>query len=199
VEAWLQAVVRQIILYSLPVLVSLSLIGGLESLSRPPGQRPRQAFYALAWKGAWLPLIASLFMQRAVIIALPQPITSGVRPTIIRLLGHILVAGLGWLLYVWALGHQAPAGLPPLHFWWAKVLMYFNLCMACLHLIPLPGMLAGEALLAARPNNRLLVFLSCYPAIFFTALAATPWLDAWLGAYAIYPVYERLASLASNL
>ncbi|MDX8410411.1 MAG: hypothetical protein R8K46_00865 [Mariprofundaceae bacterium] len=198
-EAWPQAVLRQIILYSLPVLVSLSLIGGLESLSRSPGQRPRHAFYALAWKGAWLPLIASLLMQRAVIIALPRPIAGGVWPAAVRLFGHIFLAGLGWLLYVWALGHQAPAGLPPLHFWWAKVLMYFNLCMACLHLIPLPGMLAGEALQAAWPNNRLLVFLSCYPAIIFTALAASPWLDAWFGAYAIYPVYEYLASLATRL
>ena len=195
----MQAVVRQIIFYSLPVIISLSVVGGIESLRDRRRQQPRQAFFALAWKGAWLPLVASLAMQRGVIIALPRPLTPGPGPAAVRLLGHVLLAAIGWILYIWALGHQAPAGLPPLHFWWAKVLMYFNLCMACLHVLPLPGMVVGESLFRARPGNRLLTLLSSQPVTCFTLLAVTPLLDAGPGAYMIYPLYEYLASLATRL
>jgi len=199
VEVWLQAVTRQIILYSLPVIVSLSIVGGIEALRRPREERPKQAFFALAWKGAWLPLAVSLIMQRGVIIGLPRPVMPGPGPATTRLLVHVLLTGVGWLLYTWALGHQAPTGLPPLHFWWAKVLMYFNLCMAFLHILPLPGMLAGEALFSRWPHKQPLSWLAAYPVIWFTLLAASPLLDAGLGAYMIYPAYEYLASLATHL
>lgn len=198
-EAWLHAVSRQVILYSLPLIASLSIVGGIESLRLPRDKRPGQAFFALAWKGAWLPLAASLAMQRAVIIGLPRPVMPGPGPAATRLFGHVLLTGIGWLLYTWALNHQAPAGLPPLHFWWAKVVMYFNLCMACLHALPLPGMLVGEALFSLWPNSRLLALLAGYPVTWFTLLAATPLLDAGPGAAMIYPVYEFLASLATRL
>ena len=117
-----------------------------------------------------------------------------------RLIGHALLCIIGFVLYAWSLAHQAPSGLPPLHHWWAKVLMYFNLCMVALHLLPLPLLLIGE-LFARNPRLRALSpgrrrSLSW---LALTLFVATPLLDLSLGAVVIYPVYEWLSSVAVQL
>ncbi len=198
-EAWLQIVVRQAILYSLPVVISLSLVGAIEAATMPQKRRPGQFFYPLRWGGVWWPLIASIGMHRAVIIALPKPISPGIRPALIRLCSHFLLTVVGWMLYLWALGFQQPAGLPPLHFWWAKVLMFFNLCMLAMHLLPMPGMLVGECLRSSRFGKHLPLWWEKHEVWLFTLLAASPLLDILPGNYLIYPVYEPLASLADRI
>jgi len=198
-EAWLQIVIRQCILYSLPVIISLSIVGAIDALHLPADKRPGHPFYAMTWKGTWLPMIASIVFHRAVIIALPRPVTGGPLSALIRLLSHGLLAGLGWLLYTWALAHQQPAGMPPLHFWWAKVLMYFNLCMLALHLIPLPGMFTGELIGWSGIGRKIPLWWSRNDVWFFMILASTPLLDLIPGRYLIYPAYESLAAAASHI
>lgn len=147
-DEWLTIVIRQLILYSLPVLVSLTLVVLLES--RLTGRDIPHPFFAIFWRGTWLPLLASMAFHRGMIIALPNILETGIRASAIRFGAHFLLCLLGLLLFSWSLAHQMPTGLPPLHHWWAKVLMFFNLCMACLHLLPLPGMLVGECLIKTR-------------------------------------------------
>jgi len=200
VEAWLEIVIRQIILYSLPMLISLSVVGMLEArlIARPMPH----AFYPLSWRAAWLPCLVAIMFQRAVIFSLPRYVDSGLQAAAARLAGHALLCALGFLLYAWSLGHPAAMGLPPLHHWWAKVLMFFNLCMLFLHLLPLPGMLCGEwALprLARRwPGFGVLLNPSAEAMLLWlwVLLAASPLPDAILGAYGIFPVYAQMATWA---
>ena len=200
-DAWLEIVVRQVMLYSLPVLVSLTVVGMIEArFSMHPLPHP---FYPLAWRGSWLPCLAGIVLQRGVIVALPRPVSSGLRPASLRMAGHALLCVAGFLLYAYSLDHASPSGLPPLPHWWAKVLMFFNLCMLFMHLLPLPGMLLGEWLLpripalAERPAWRdaaggRMVWL-------WALLAASPLPDVVLGRYGIFPVYGRLAGWAYGL
>jgi len=198
-EAWLAIVIRQLTLYSLPVVISLSLVGAFEAWRMEKGTA-RPPFFPLAWKGSWLPLLASIAFTRALIIALPQPMRHVPRAAAIRLLAHILLCLVGWLMYAWTLGHQAPAGLPPLHHWWAKVFMFFNLCMVAMHLLPLPGMWVGEMLLASRYGAVLCRYVSSRHNIWlYTLLAASPLLDLVVGTLAVFPVYQVMASAASRL
>ncbi|HKI62188.1 MAG TPA: hypothetical protein VKA31_07830 [Mariprofundaceae bacterium] len=197
-EAWLSIVLRQLILYSLPVLISLTLISLLESrLIRKPLPH---AFFSVSWRGTWLPLLASIVMHRGMIIAPARPLQHGCRAAAIRLAGHLALTALGFLLFAWSLHHQAPVGLPPLHHWWAKVLMFYNLCMAALHLLPLPGQLVGESIAAFPAGQRLARHISDSMAlIILTVLAATPLLDWILGGLIVFPVYAMLSGLADHL
>ncbi len=198
-DAWLEIITRQFMLYSLPVIISLSVAGMLEARFLPSEKRPKKPFHNLAWKGTWLPFIASILLGRAVIIAPPRPVEPGIRTALIHLAAHVALCATGWLLYTWALAHQPPAGLPPLHHWWAKVLMYFNLCMACMHLLPLPGMLIGELLFSRQSLRRIGDWMAAYSVWLLTLIAALPLLDALAGQSVIFPIYEMLASQAASL
>jgi len=199
-EAWLAIVIRQLTLYSLPVVISLSLVGAFESWRTKESATSHAPFFPLAWKGSWLPLLAAIVFTRALIIALPRPLQHTPRAAAMRLFAHILLCLAGWLMYAWTLGHQAPAGLPPLHHWWAKVFMFFNLCMAVMHLLPLPGMWIGELLLASRYGARLRGQISSKRSIWlYTLLAASPLLDFVAGTLAVFPAYQIMASAASRL
>ena len=194
-DVWFENVVRQFILYSLPVLISLTFVSLLESkLTRKDTPHP---FHAVGWAGTWLPWLTSILFSRGIIIALSQPLKTGIRPATIRCLTHLLLCGFGFLLYSFSLAHQPPTGLPPLHHWWAKVFMFFNLCMTVMHLIPLPGQWAGELLLGSRwisKEHRKVIHQ--HPAFMHAVLAATPLLDWSVGAIVIFPIYEQLANLA---
>ena len=201
-DEWLNIVVRQLIIYSLPVIVSLTLTVWLES--RLMKTTIPHSFYAIFWRGTWLPLLAALAFHRGIIIALPNPLTCSVKTTTLRFLTHILLCFLGFLLFSWSLAHPMPSGLPPLYHWWIKVLMFFNLCMACLHLLPLPGLLIGECLLASRWGKIIRHQASFnsnakYSWIVLTLLAASPILDMLLGASVIFPIYESMSSMAVSL
>ncbi len=195
---WLTIVIRQLILYSLPVLISLTLVVLLESrLTRTIIPHP---FFAILWRGAWLPLLASMAFHRGVIIALPNLLMSGVKPAAIRFAAHCLLCLLGFVLFSWSLVHQLPTGLPPLHHWWAKVLMFFNLCMACLHLLPLPGMLVGECIIHSRAGNYISRYIhNNHRWLVMTVLAASPLLDMVLGTTVVFPIYEFLSNLAVHI
>jgi len=197
-DTWLTIVIRQLILYSLPVLISLTLVVLAESrLTKTPIPH---SFFAINWRGAWLPLLASMAFHRGLIIALPNSLTSGVKTAAIRFSAHVLLCMLGFMLFTWSLNHQAPTGLPPLHHWWAKVLMFFNLCMACLHLLPLPGQLVGECLLKSPADHAIRrYFNGRYTWLVMTALAASPLLDFVLGRMVVFPAYEFLSGLAVHV
>ena len=197
-EAWLTIVVRQAILYSLPVVVSLTVIGAVEAMALRRHAASSAFPHSLAWQGAWLPLAASIAFGRAVIIALPRPVGTGASAALFRLMGHMGLCLTGWLLYTLALTHTPPIGPPPLYQWWAKVLMFFNLCLICLHLLPLPGMFIGECLLATTPLCRLREWLEPRAVWIITALAATPLLDIFPG-HITFRLYEALVNQASGL
>lgn len=198
-DTWLHIALRQLILYSLPVVISLSAAGLMEALCLPRQKRPH-AFFALAWHGAWLPLAAAIAMGRAFIIALPRPLATGFRAAASRLAAHALLCLIGFMLYAWSLNQQPPAGLPPLHHWWAKVLMFFNLCMLALHLLPLPGQWLGEYLLATPLARTLRPRLTDgVVAGLYALIAASPLLDLLLGRYVIFPLYGHMASAAARL
>lgn len=193
-EAWLAIVLRQIILYSLPVLVSLELVGYLEAGIL---RRKVRSFHAISWKGCWLPWLASIAFHRGIIIALPQPVGTGLRAAAIRLMVHAMLCGIGFLLYAWSLKHPPAVGLPPLHHWWAKVFMFFNLCMACMHLIPLPGLVLGEILSLQRHTGTWMQRLTPWHGILIlTLLASSPLLDGILGRWVVFPIYEQLSIMA---
>jgi len=194
-DEWLTIVIRQLILYSLPVLVSLTLV--ILAESRLTGATIPHPFFAIGWRGTWLPLLASIAFHRGIIIALPNSLTSGVKTASVRLLAHVVLCVLGFVLFSWSLHHQAPTGLPPLHHWWAKVLMFFNLCMVGLHLLPLPGQWLGECLMARPPGLNIQSYLSKQHVwLVMTVLAASPLLDFVLGATVVFPAYESLSNLA---
>ncbi len=197
-DSWFEIIVRQLILYSLPVLISLTCVTIIEA--RLLNKTIPHPFYAIAWHGTWLPLLASLAFHRGIIIALPNTMESNIRSTSLRFAIHVALCLLGFLLYTWSLALQAPAGLPPVHHWWAKVLMFFNLCMACLHLLPLPDMLVGQVL----SKTKMAIFISTFMSgrhgvLILTLLAASPLLDLILGSHIIFPIYESLSSLARDL
>jgi len=203
VESWLEIVLRQIILYSLPMLVSLGVVGMLEA--RLSGKRIPHAFYAMSWKGAWLPWLACIALNRAVIFSLPRAVSHGARAAAYRFVAHALLCALGFILYTWSLSHPAVMGLPPLHHWWAKVLMFFNLCMLGMHLLPLPGMWFGEYVLprlagrGLRSAQWLLTAGEDKIIWVWVGLAASPLPDAILGAYGIFPIYGELATWAAGM
>ncbi len=188
--ASMQNFTHQLILYSLPVLLSLTTIGAIEGRYQ---QKDFASVHAFAWKGCFFPLLISLLFARAVIIALPQALKQNLTHAWLRFLLHGGLALLGFALYAWSLAHQPETGLPPLHLWWAKVLMYFNLCMMVLHILPLPNMIMGEWLRQHRPAWFRWQEHSLWLWLF---LAASPLLDACLGVYLIYPIYGSLASWA---
>lgn len=194
-DGWLEIVLRQFILYSIPVLISLTLVTLLESaLSKKPIPHP---FFAIGWAGTWFPWVASTLFTRGIIIALPQPLTTGSGSALLRLLAHIILCGIGYLLYSWSLNHPPATGLPPLHHWWAKLFMFFNLCMAGMHLLPLPGQWAGELLLNSKWVSEIQrQIIHQHPALIHALMAATPLLDWSVGGIVIFPVYEKLSNLA---
>ncbi len=198
-EEWLMIVSRQLFLYSLPVLLSLTLVVLLES-SLTRAVTPH-AFFAIRWRGAWLPLLASIAFHRALIIALPRFLRCGVKAAAVRFMAHLLLSLLGFLLFSWSLSNPEPVGLPLLQHWWAKVLMFFNLCMAGLHLLPLPGLLMGECLLVKWGTGAFVKrwFDRKYTWPVLMLLAASPLLDLILGAYVVFPLYSSLNKLAINL
>jgi len=195
-DEWLNIVIRQLILYSLPLLISLTLVTMLEA--RVMKSDTPHPFYAISWRGCWLPFLTALCFHRGVIIALPNPLMPGLKTAATRMAAHALLCAIGFLLYAWSLASQSPTGLPPLHLWWAKVLMFFNLCMFFLHLLPLPLLLLGEAI-AKHPKIPSLPAGNALTWISLTLLVATPLLDLSLGSFIIYPVYEWLSSLAIQL
>lgn len=194
-DGWLENIIRQFILYSLPVLISLALVCLTES--KLIGKDTPHPFYAVSWMGTWMPWLAAILFGRGMIIALSQPIHQSVRAALIRFISHLILCAIGFLLYSWSLSHQPPTGLPPLHHWWAKVLMFFNLCMACMHLLPLPGQIAGELLLGSRwISAEQRHSITQHPALIHAFMAATPLLDWSVGAIVVFPIYEQLANLA---
>jgi len=187
----MEYIIRQIILYSLPVVISLTVTGWIErrlTKSEPPAN----PFHALNTYSAWaLPLIA-IAVHQPVILALGKPVDTNLKAVASRFSAHLLLAVVGFALYTWALAHQSPTGLPPLHQWWAKVLMYFNLCVVMAHLLPLPELLVGEIVqryirLPAIPHLTLIVLL---------VLSVTPILNWLIGQPLVYPLYEELAKQA---
>jgi hypothetical protein len=197
-DSWFEIVIRQLILYSLPVLISLTCITMIEShLLKKTIPHP---FYAIAWRGTWFPLLASLAFHRGIIIALPKNMQRSVKSAALHFATHVALCLLGFLLYTWSLSQQAPTGLPPVHHWWAKVLMFFNLCMACLHLLPLPGLLAGQILSETKAATFIGTYLSeRHGVLILILLSASPLLDLVLGKSIVFPIYESLSSLAGSL
>jgi len=195
-EAWLQIVIRQLILYSLPVLISLTCVAMIEA--RLTGRAMAHPFAAIVGRAVWLPLLASIAFHRGMIITMSGNMTHGVKTAAIRMAAHLILCAAGFLLYLWSLSHMAPVGLPPLHHWWAKVLMFFNLCMVCMHLLPLPGQLLGEWLLQGRYGIMLAPVCGRYGWLVITLLAASPLLDLLPGAGLVFPVYEVLSNTAMH-
>lgn len=195
-DEWFNIVIRQLILYSLPLLISLTLVAMLEA--RVMKTATPHPFHAISWRGCWVPLLTALCFHRGVIIALPNPLMPGLKAAATRLAAHALLSAIGFLLYAWSLASQSPVGLPPLHLWWAKVLMFFNLCMLFLHLLPLPLLLIGE-IIAKKTNLPPLPGGNSLTWITISLLVVTPLLDLSLGSFIIYPVYEWLSSSATQL
>jgi len=200
-DEWLNIVIRQITLYVLPVIISLTLVCLIER--RYTQTLIPHPFFAIAWSGTWWPFLASIFFTRGIIFALPNPLKAGLKPACIRFAAHFLLTCLGFMLYTWSLSHQAPVGLPPLHHWWAKVFMFYNLCMLGIHLLPLPNLLFGEWLITHRHKHHLLHAyvqqLTSQRYLWLIALlAASPMIDISIGTAIIFPVYEQLASVAAH-
>jgi len=190
--------IRQIILYSLPVVISLTVTGWIER-HLTKSEPPTNPFHALNTYSAWaLPLIA-IAVHQPVILALGKPVHSTLKATVVRFSAHLLLMLLGFALYTWALAHQPPTGLPPLHQWWAKVLMYFNLCIVMVHLLPLPGLLVGEIVQRYIPFSIPFPTIPHLTVIVLVILSITPLLNWLIGQPLIYPVYEELAKQASSL
>ncbi|MDQ6995791.1 MAG: hypothetical protein Q9M18_09380 [Mariprofundaceae bacterium] len=200
-DVWLHIVIQQMTLYMLPIIISMTVVCWLEQYVCH--QNIPHPFYAIAWKGTWLPFLISIAFTRGVIICLARPLSQGLFAAWIRFCGHAALTLLGFLLYSWCLHHQAASGLPPIHQWWAKVLMFFNLCMLATHLLPLPNVLMGEWLIRQpffKPTFKLYTqYLTEKRALWlFVLLAASPLLDALLGVWLIYPVYGELATWATT-
>ena len=196
-EAWFTMVIRQLMLYSLPVLITFSSVMMLEHTLRNKQEDFRPELFS---GHIWLPLLASIAFGRALIFFLFPRHGIGLKPAVIRCAAHAALCLLGWLLYTWALAHPPLSGLPPLHHWWAKVLMYLNLCLVVLHLLPFPGMVMGEWLKQRGYAQLYFSLLHAMPAVYVIALAvlaASPLPDMLLGGTMVFPVYELLASLAA--
>ncbi|MDQ6954317.1 MAG: hypothetical protein Q9M20_02620 [Mariprofundaceae bacterium] len=201
-DAWLNIVIRQITLYVLPVLISLTLVCMIEK--KYTHQTIPHPFFAIAWRGTWWPFFASIFLTRGTIFALPQALQAGLKAACIRFSAHLLLTFIGFILYIFTLSQQVPVGLPPLHHWWAKVFMFFNLCMLGIHLLPLPGLVCGEWLIAQRHRYPLLkqyaqILTTTHHLWLITLLAGSAMIDLSIGSAIIFPIYEQLASLANHL
>ena len=201
-DTWLHIVIQQSTLYVLPVLMSMTVVAWLEArLCHHDIPHP---FYAITSWQAWLPFWASIFFTRGMIISSLRPITNGLRAATVRALAHAVLMVLGFALYSWSVAHPAPTGLPPIHHWWAKVLMFYNLCMLMMHLLPLPNLCLGELLQNKKQGTS---WMASYAAFFseqrtwilMTVLAASPLLDISLGAWMVYPVYADLATWAVKI
>jgi len=195
-EEWFTHIIRQLMLYSLPLLITLTSVALFEHHFFNKSNR---ITFNIGSITVWLPLMASILFSRAIIFALPQQTGNGVRFALVRLLAHTLLCGTGLILYIWASAHSPAFGLPPLHFWWAKVLMYLNLCLMALHLLPLPHFVLGELILKVYRRSFVADMLRNFPHITVVSLsiiAASPLLDMFLGAAVIFPIYEQLASFA---
>jgi len=187
-DTWLEPVLRQCILYSLPVVVSISIVGMV--------QREHQnlaVFHAFRWHGSYLPLIVGVFLQRGVLIALPRMHQASISQAAQQVLTHAVLCAIGYLLYQWSVPSVSSYGLPPLHHWWAKVLMFYNLCMVLLHLLPLPNLLLGEILLRYIPNYA--PVCRQYGLSVLCVCVALTIIDISIGTWFIYPVYEQMANL----
>lgn len=197
-ESWFGMVVRQLILYSLPVVVSLSIVHMAES--RLLRKQDPEVFRAIGWRGTWMPLLASLAFQRGIIIALPNPVERSLKAALLRCGTHALLCLLGLILFIWSMAYQTPVGQPALHYWWTKVLMFFNLCMTCLHLLPFSGLAAGQLLARTRPGGLIASYIhEGHAVILVCLLAASPLLDIVLGNLLVFPVYESINNLAARL
>ena len=199
-EAWLAIVIRQITLYILPIIISLTVVSFIES--QLTKKASPHAFFSFTSKATWWPFLASIAFTRGIIFALPQT-SSGLYATWIRFLAHLILCIVGFAIYAWALTHQAPTGLPPLHHWWAKILMYFNLCMLGIHLLPLPNLLMGELLARYTAKNLALQWwmrwLNNQRALWMiTLLAASPLIDIIIGGSIVFPIYKQLAMMATR-
>ncbi|MDQ6962374.1 MAG: hypothetical protein Q9M28_07545 [Mariprofundaceae bacterium] len=186
-DAWLELVLRQCILYSLPVVVSLSIVGLLQSKAKQ--QAPFDVFL---WHGSYLPLLLGIVFHRGVLIALPQMSQPSLSQASRHVLIHFFLCGIGYLLYQWTMPSVSDYGLPPLHHWWSKIFMFYNLCMLCLHVLPLPGLFVGELICryvwrGAASYRQYSVPLLCL-AVVLTLLELS------LGSWVIYPIYEQALS-----
>ena len=194
-EVWIEMVMRQGMLYSFPLLLTLTTVPLLEAhyLKCKP---------SLMWKGAWLPFVVSIVFMRGIIVGLPKPQKQGLQAALLRFGLHTALCLLGFFLYTWALQHAPPIGLPPLHHWWAKVLMYLNLCLMGLHVLPLPSMVVGELLFRFSPLKIFAPWLRSrkyFILVPILILLVTPLMDTLLGAGIVFPIYEQLASWATSL
>ncbi len=193
---WFEIVIRQMILYSLPVVITLSI---LWMQQQEMDDKAGAAQRGVDWAGALLPLVAAIVFHRAVIVAFPRSPRSGVREAGLRFATHCVLAIIGWMLFTLSLRYQATVGTPPLYHWWVKVLMFFNLCMAAMHLLPLPGMLVGAWVLRLPACAHWCRPLHDHWPWFAAALAASPLLDLLSGRLLIFPVYEQLSRFAIRL
>ena len=198
-DSWLTVVIQQITLYLLPVVVSMSVVCWVESrFTQQPIPHP---FFAITSRSTWLPFFAAIFFTRGIIFSLARPLRQGLTSTFIRFLTHLALCLIGFLLYTWSLAHQPPAGLPPIHHWWAKVFMFFNLCMVGTHLLPLPNFVLGEWLLRQPSPTRqhdARWFTESRSLWLITLLAASPLMDLLLGGFMVFPIYEQMATLATH-
>ncbi|MDX8393296.1 MAG: hypothetical protein R8K21_01760 [Mariprofundales bacterium] len=144
----------------------------------------------------WLPFLACILFQRGFIIAFFSHDEKTAKSCLQHVLFHAILSILGFLLYAVSLQYAPIQGLPPVHHWWAKVFMFFNLCMIAIHLLPITA-----CWLAYHCQDRIKFLMQyqlpdSYAVISMTILAATPIFDWLLGGYLIFPIYEWLATQA---
>ncbi len=201
-DTWLHVVIQQITLYLLPVVISMTMVCWLER--RFCQQVIPHPFYSVVWKGTWFPFLASIAFTRAVIVCSARPLAHGLYAAWIRFLSHAFLTLVGFLLYSWSLAHLAPVGLPPIHHWWAKVFMFFNLCMLGMHLLPLPNLWMGEYLMRYQGSIKAVQWYAQWLTEtrmlwLMTLLVASPLLDMLLGTWLIYPIYGELTTWAVQM
>jgi hypothetical protein len=139
--------------------------------------------------------------MRGIIVGLPKPQRQGLQAALLRFGLHAVLCLFGFFLYTWALQYAPPSGLPPLHHWWAKVLIYLNLCLMGLHLLPLPSMVLGELVFRFLPLKIFTPWLrsrASFVLIPLLILLATPLMAKLLGGVIRFPIYEQLASWATS-
>lgn len=207
-EEWFSMVIRQGIFYSFPLIITFSVLWMVELHFKENANyhQNQPSLLQSNVSNILLPFLVSLLLGRGVMFAwYPFTVPFSDRPkqglhlALQRAGVHLLLCWLGWILYAWALDHAPSAGLPPLHHWWAKVLMYFNLCMLALHLMPLPRMVVGELLFLNPKFHSYQGWLEhrLNGLVVTTLIAASPLPDLLLGGVVIFPVYEWMASIAA--
>ena len=85
-DEWFNIVIRQSILYSLPLLISLSLAAMLEVKMTASKAVPQ--FHGTSWNGCCIPFIPALCFHRGVISALPNPVASRINLDLALLFAH---------------------------------------------------------------------------------------------------------------